>query len=117
MWGNIDRLKQVLTNLLDNAIKHSEACGAVRVVLGMKNNDAFISVGSSGLGIPREEPENIWERFYKVDKSRSKRGTGTGLCLSIINKIVEMQSGKVSAESEPDHGAVFTVFLPSTEQA
>lgn len=117
VWGNIDRLKQVLTNLLDNAIKHSEAGSTVRVELGMKNNCTFISVKNSGPGIPREELENIWERFYKVDKSRSRRGNGTGLGLSIVKKIVEMHGGKVSAESEPGHGAVFTVYLPSTEQA
>ncbi len=117
VWGNIDRLKQVLTNLLDNAIKHSEAGGAVCVELGMKNNCSYISVKNSGLGIPREELENIWERFYKVDKSRSRRGTGTGLGLSIVKKIVEMHGGKVSVESEPGHGAIFTLYIPSTEQA
>ncbi|WP_298202237.1 ATP-binding protein [Desulfosporosinus sp.] len=117
IWGNIDRLKQVLTNLLDNAIKHSEVGGAVRVELGMEYNYTFISVENSGPGIPREEIENIWERFYKVDKSRSRRGTGTGLGLSIVKKIIEMHGGKVSAESEPGHGAVFTVYLPLTEEA
>ena len=117
VWGNIDRLKQVLTNLLDNAIKHSEAGGAVRVVLGMEYNCTFISVENSGPGILREELENIWERFYKVDKSRSRRGTGTGLGLSIVKKIIEMHGGKVSAESEPGHGAIFTVYLPLTEEA
>ena len=117
VWGNIDRLKQVLTNLLDNAIKHSEANGAVCVELGMKNNYTYISVKNSGPGIPREELENIWERFYKVDKSRSRRGTGTGLGLSIVKKIVEMHGGKVSAESELGHGAVFTLYLPPTEEA
>lgn len=117
IWGNIDRLKQVLTNLLDNAIKHSEVGGAVHVELGMDYNCTFISVENSGHGIPREELENIWERFYKVDKSRSRRGTGTGLGLSIVKKIVEMHGGKVSAESEPSHGAVFTVYLPLTEEA
>ncbi|MCO5385406.1 MAG: cell wall metabolism sensor histidine kinase WalK [Desulfosporosinus sp.] len=115
IWGNIDRLKQVLTNLLDNAIKHSEVGGAVRVELGMEYNYTFISVENSGPGIPREEIENIWERFYKVDKSRSRRGTGTGLGLSIVKKIIEMHGGKVSAESEPGHGAVFTFYLPLTE--
>ena len=116
VWGNIDRLKQVLTNLLDNAIKHSDAGGAVCVELGMKNNYTVISVKNSGPGIPREELENIWERFYKVDKSRSRRGTGTGLGLSIVKKIVEMHGGKVSVESEPGHGAIFTIYLPSNDQ-
>jgi len=115
IWGNIDRLKQVLTNLLDNAIKHSEAGGSVCVELGMKNKYTFISVRNSGPGIPREELENIWERFYKVDKSRSRRGTGTGLGLSIVKKIVEMHGGKVSASSELGQGAVFTFYLPLTE--
>ncbi|GEM_PF-3393610 len=64
-----------------------------------------------------EELENIWERVYKVDKSRSRRGTGTGLGLSIVKKIIEMHGGKVSVESELDKGTIFTVYLPSTEQA
>lgn len=115
VWGNIDRLKQVLTNLLDNAIKHSEVGGEVGVALGMKNNHAFIAVKNAGPGIPREELENIWERFYKVDKSRSRRGTGTGLGLSIVKKIIEMHDGKVSVESEPGDGAVFTIYLPAAK--
>ena len=115
--GNIDRLKQVLTNLLDNAIKHSEVGGEVGVALGMKNIHAFIAVKNAGPGIPREELDNIWERFYKVDKSRSRRGTGTGLGLSIVKKIIEKHDGKVSVESEPGHGAVFTIYLPAAEQA
>ena len=117
VWGNIDRLKQVLTNLLDNAINHSEAGHAVCVELGRKNNDTYISVKNSGPGIPSEELENIWDRFYKVDKSRSRCGTGTGLGLSIVNKIVEMHGGKVSVESKPGHGAIFTLYLPSNDQA
>ena len=117
VWGNIDRLKQVLTNLLDNAINHSEAGGAVCVELGMKNNCTYISVKNSGSGIPSEELENIWERFYKVDKSRLRRGTGTGLGLSIVKKIVEMHGGKVLVESKPGQGAIFTLYLPSNDQA
>lgn len=113
--GNIDRLKQVLTNLLDNAIKHTETGGAVSVELGRENDYTFLSVLNSGPGIPREALESIFERFYKVDKSRSRCGTGTGLGLSIVKKIVEMHSGKVTAESEPGQGAVFTMYLPATE--
>lgn len=112
IWGNSDRLKQVLTNLVDNAIKHSEFGTKVRIQLGFENDWAFISVKDQGPGIPQEELENIWERFYKVDKSRSRRGTGTGLGLSIVKKIIEMHKGKVLARSRLGWGTVFTVYLP-----
>ncbi|OLN30632.1 Osmosensitive K+ channel histidine kinase KdpD [Desulfosporosinus metallidurans] len=115
IWGNSDRLKQVLTNLVDNAIKHSESGGKVRIQLGLEKDGAFIAVKDSGPGIPHEELENIWERFYKVDKSRSRRGTGTGLGLSIVKKIIEMHHGKVVAESELGKGAMFSVYLPLAE--
>ncbi|WP_003539829.1 HAMP domain-containing histidine kinase [Desulfotomaculum nigrificans] len=115
VFGNIDRLKQVLTNLVDNAISHSYAGGMVAVELGLREGFAFIAVKDNGPGIPQEELENIWERFYKVDKSRSRRGTGSGLGLSIVRKIVEVHGGKVTVESELGKGATFTVFLPLSE--
>ena len=115
-WGNIDRLKQVLINLVDNAIKHSDPGGTVNIRLDSDKSWAYISVKDSGPGIPREELENIWERFYKIDKSRSRRGVGTGLGLSIVKKIIEMHGGKVDAQSELGHGATFTVYLPLADQ-
>ncbi|BAE86411.1 sensor histidine kinase [Desulfitobacterium hafniense] len=112
IWGNSDRLKQVLTNLVDNAIKHSESGTKVGIQLEFENDWAFIAVKDSGPGIPQGELENIWERFYKIDKSRSRRGTGTGLGLSIVKKIIEMHNGKVLARSRIGQGTVFTVYLP-----
>ncbi|AEF94481.1 integral membrane sensor signal transduction histidine kinase [Desulfotomaculum nigrificans CO-1-SRB] len=112
VFGNIDRLKQVLTNLLDNAISHTPSRGKVMVELGVQDKWAFFAVKDSGPGIPPEELENIWERFYKLDKSRSRRGAGCGLGLAIVKKIVEVHSGKVTVASEVGKGAVFTVFLP-----
>ncbi len=113
VWGHIDRLKQVLTNLLDNAINHSS--GKVIVELGVKADQAYIDVKDDGPGIPPEELDNIWERFYKVDKSRSRRGTGTGLGLSIVKQIVEKHGGKVTADSRLGLGSIFTVYLPLAE--
>ena len=110
--GNIDRLKQVFTNLFDNAVNHSNPGGTVAVELGLREDFAVVTVKDSGPGIPPEELENIWERFYKVDKSRSRRGTGTGLGLSIVKNIVELHGGTVTAENLPGQGAIFTVFLP-----
>ncbi|MCL4439946.1 MAG: ATP-binding protein [Firmicutes bacterium] len=113
--GNIDRLKQVFTNMLDNAINHSKQEGTVTIELGLKGDFAFVAVKDAGPGIPPEEMESIWERFYKIDKSRSRRGAGTGLGLSIVKKIVEMHGGEVNVESNPGQGAVFTVFLPVSQ--
>ena len=113
--GNIDRLKQVFTNMLDNAINHSKQEGTVTIELGLKGDFAFVAVKDAGPGIPPEEMESIWERFYKVDKSRSRRGAGTGLGLSIVKKVVEMHGGEVNVESNPGQGAVFTVFLPVSQ--
>lgn len=115
VYGNIDRLKQVLTNLLDNAINHSYSGSVVTVELGVREGFAFIAVKDNGPGIPQEELENIWERFYKVDKSRFRRGTGSGLGLSIVRKIVEVHGGKVTVDSELGKGSIFTVFLPLSE--
>lgn len=115
VFGNIDRLKQVLTNLMDNAISHSYAGGVVAVEVGVREGLAFMAVKDNGPGIPQEELENIWERFYKVDKSRSRRGTGSGLGLSIVRKMVEVHGGKVTVDSELGKGATFTVFLPLSE--
>ena len=113
VWGHIDRLKQVLTNLLDNAINHSNS--KVIVELGVKAAQVYIIIKDDGPGIPPEELDNIWGRFYKVDKSRSRRGTGTGLGLSIVKHIVEKHGGKVSADSRLGLGSIFTVYLPLAE--
>ncbi|WP_242833089.1 sensor histidine kinase [Desulfosporosinus acidiphilus] len=113
--GNIDRLKQVLTNLLDNAVNHSN--GKVIVELGLESAQAYITIKDDGPGIPPSELDNIWDRFYKVDKSRSRRGTGTGLGLSIVKQIVEKHGGKVTADSRLGLGSIFTVYLPSGELA
>lgn len=112
VFGNIDRLKQVFTNLINNAVNYSSSGGIVTVELGLNGDLAFVSVKDSGPGIPREELDNIWERFYKVDKSRSRHGSGTGLGLSIVKRIVEVHGGYVTADNLPGHGAVFTVYLP-----
>jgi signal transduction histidine kinase len=112
VFGSIDRLKQVFTNLIDNAVNYSPPGGNVVVEMGLQGDLAFVSIKDSGPGIPRQELDNIWERFYKIDKSRSRHGSGTGLGLSIVKNIVEGHGGHVTADNLPDGGAVFTVYLP-----
>ena len=108
-----DRLEQVLGNLVDNAIKYGRSEGAVAVkARPLDNGQVEVSVQDDGPGIPRESLERIFERFYRVDKARSREQGGTGLGLSIVKHIVQSHGGKVWATSEPGHGASFFFTLP-----
>lgn len=114
--GNIDRLKQVMTNLIGNAITYTPEGGKIEVTWGVTNEKkAIIRVTDNGPGIPTEELENIWERFYKVDKSRSRKTQGTGLGLAIAKKIVELHGGDITVESTLGQGSTFNVELPVIE--
>ena len=112
--GDPHRLDQVLANLVDNAIKYGRANGTVAV--SGKTVDAGlieISVRDDGPGIPPEALERVFERFYRVDKARSRDQGGTGLGLSIVKHIVQAHGGEVRAESEPGRGATFFFTLPA----
>jgi two-component system phosphate regulon sensor histidine kinase PhoR len=114
--ADANRLDQVLTNLVDNAIKYGRASGAVRV--GAKKLDAGrleIFVRDDGPGIPAEALDRVFERFYRVDKARSRDQGGTGLGLSIVKHIVQAHGGEVRVESEPGKGATFFFTLPGLE--
>jgi two-component system phosphate regulon sensor histidine kinase PhoR len=108
-----DRLQQVFVNLLDNAIKYGNPGGHVRIS-GQQLADQFVQVGVSddGPGIPPEARERIFERFYRVDKARSRETGGTGLGLSIVKHIVQSHGGEVWVESQLGHGAHFFFTLP-----
>ena len=105
------KVEQMLINLLDNAIKYTDR-GEVR--LAMKNEDrkVVIEVRDTGIGIPKAKLSRIFERFYVVDKSRSRKTGGTGLGLSIVKHIVLLHGGEISVESEPNQGSTFIVKLP-----
>ena len=105
------RIEQLLTNLIDNAIKYTEK-GEVFVGVKKEGSNAVITVRDSGIGIPREHLVRIFERFYVVDKSRSRSVGGTGLGLSIAKHIATLHNGKIMAESVPLSGTAFTVTLP-----
>jgi two-component system phosphate regulon sensor histidine kinase PhoR len=110
------RLEQVFANLLDNAIKYGRAQG--RVTVGGKNSDKGkieVFVQDDGPGIPAESLDRVFERFYRVDKARSREQGGTGLGLSIVKHIVQAHGGEVWVKSEPGKGATFFFTLPSAE--
>lgn len=113
--GDEDRIEQVLINLMDNALRHTPAGGWVTVsVRPSPGLDAInIDVADTGEGIPPGELPRIWERFYKVDKARTRSHGGTGLGLSIVKSIVSAHGGEVTVESTPGLGTTFHVVLPS----
>lgn len=108
-----DRFKQMLINLLDNAIKFTGEGGRVHVSVSLKNGRAMvIKVKDNGIGIPREHLDRIFERFYRVDKGRSRKEGGTGLGLAIVKHIVLLVNGSVQVDSRPGEGTEFTVEIP-----
>lgn len=110
--GDRDRIQQILLNLLYNAVKHTPSGGEINVSLSAVNGFVKTSVHNTGDGIPESELPLIWDRFYKVDKSRTRSKGGTGLGLSIVKQLVELQSGRVEALSEKGKGATFSFYLP-----
>ena len=115
--ADVGRLEQVLANLVDNAIKYGRADGTV--IVGGKQADAEkleIFVQDDGPGIPPESLDRVFERFYRVDKARSREQGGTGLGLSIVKHIVQSHGGKVWVKSEPGKGATFFFTLPQGEK-
>src|SRR6185437_3331646 len=112
--GSRYRLEQALVNLLANAVKFNRTGGTVRVETARKDGEISITVADTGVGIPSSDLPRIFERFYRVDKARSRQVGGTGLGLSIVRHIVERMNGRVSASSQLGKGSVFTIVLPLT---
>jgi heavy metal sensor kinase len=110
--GDRNGLRQLMGNLLNNALRYTDPGGRVTVTLVKRDKTAFVSVCDTGIGIPSEQIPFIFERFYRVDKARSRSAGGFGLGLAICKQIVEAHGGKISAESQPGGGTVFTVELP-----
>lgn len=109
---NRDRLEQVLMNILSNAIKYTPEGGSVEVFSSRVYNNLIISVIDNGIGIPEENLPRIFERFYRVDKARSRETGGTGLGLAIAKQIVESFGGKISIKSEFEKGTEVSITLP-----
>ena len=105
-------MEELLYNLLDNAIKYNKEGGSVTLTLEKLPKEARITVTDTGIGMEAVHLERIFERFYRVDKSRSKQTGGTGLGLSIVKHIVENYGGTITVESTPGQGTTFTVHLP-----
>ncbi|MDI6824429.1 MAG: ATP-binding protein [Bacillota bacterium] len=110
--GNEDRIEQVVENLLSNAVKFTPPGGRIEVSAAEQGAEVRVSVRDTGPGIPAEDLPRIWERFYRVEKSRARSHGGAGLGLAIVKQIVEAHGGVVAAESEPGAGSEFSFTLP-----
>lgn len=112
IYGNSEQIKQVVMILLDNALKYTNAKGSVTVNLKKYQNNILLSVANTGKGIPEECMPEIFDRFYRIDKSRSKNNGGYGLGLAIAKAIVKQHKGKISVKSVLGESAIFSVEFP-----
>ncbi|MCP6682566.1 two-component system histidine kinase PnpS [Bacillus nakamurai] len=115
--GDAHRLKQVFLNLANNALTYTPEKGTVAISVKVRESDVDIEVSDTGIGIRKEEIPRIFERFYRVDKDRSRNSGGTGLGLAIVKHLIEAHEGKIEVSSEPGKGTVFTVTLKRAHEA
>lgn len=113
--GDRDKFKQMIINLVDNAIKYTEDGGKVEVGTKVENENCIIWVKDNGVGIPKVHLSRLFERFYRVDKARSRAQGGTGLGLAIVKHIVMSFNGVIDVQSEVGAGSIFTVTIPYNE--
>jgi two-component system, OmpR family, phosphate regulon sensor histidine kinase PhoR len=117
VWCDREAVDQILSNLLDNAVKYTPAGGSVAVGAAARDHVVELFVRDTGIGIPAEDLPRLFERFYRVDKARSRELGGTGLGLSIVKHLVAAHNGTVRVESAPGRGSTFFFTLPADESA
>lgn len=111
--GDRERLGQLIWNLLENAVRYTPTGGRVSLGLGVADGVAELTVSDTGVGIAPEHESRVFERFYRIDRARSRQQGGTGLGLAIVKRVTEAHGGRVSVSSTPGHGSTFSVVLPT----
>ena len=106
-------IERVVTNILTNAIKYTPEGGEIKIYVGFVYNDAYIKIIDTGIGIPEEDLEKIFERFYRVDKARTREMGGTGLGLSIAKEIIEKNDSRIDIKSELGKGTEVVIRIPT----
>ncbi len=112
VMGDAERIQQVIINIITNAIKYNKPQGSIAITGGVEGEQVFIRVEDTGIGVPKEDMKRLFERFYRVDKARSRESGGTGLGLAIAKQIVETHGGQIGFESEYGKGSTVTLYLP-----
>jgi two-component system phosphate regulon sensor histidine kinase PhoR len=110
--GSKDKVMQMLVNLVTNGIRYNKPGGNVKIMLETVSQEVIISIADSGIGIPKENIPRLFERFYRVDKGRSRAQGGTGLGLAIVKHIVLSMKGNISVQSSLGVGSIFSIRLP-----
>jgi len=111
--GDARSLRSLFQNLLDNAIRYTAEGGCITIRLSLEDSWARVSIMDTGIGIPADEQSLIFERFYRVDKARSRSEGGSGLGLAICRQIIDVHGGTIEVESKPGNGSTFHVKLPA----
>ena len=114
--GDPERIQQVIINIITNAIKYNKPQGSIAITGGVEEEQVFLRVEDTGIGVPKADLERLFERFYRVDKARSRESGGTGLGLAIAKQIVETHGGRIGFDSEYGKGSIVTLYLPRTKE-
>ena len=116
IYCDSDRIEQCPDHILSNAIKYTPDGGEISIKARAEGDTVLISVTDNGIGIPEKDIDRLFERFYRVDKARSREAGGSGLGLSIAKEIIERHGGKITIESKYGEGTTVTVYLPVGEE-
>ncbi|MBL8799040.1 MAG: histidine kinase, partial [Planctomycetia bacterium] len=116
-WADEEAVSQILDNLVDNAVKYTPPGGRIQVAAHCEDRHVCLEVRDNGIGIPERDLPRIFERFYRVDKARSRELGGTGLGLSIVKHLVQAMNGTIAASSQLHQGTTFTVRLPRAAES
>ena len=115
VYANKDGIERVVLNILTNSIKYTPENGKIKIYVGFVYNDAYIKIIDTGLGIPEEDLNRIFERFYRVDKARTREMGGTGLGLSIAKEILDKNNGSIDIKSIVGEGTEVVIRIPTKE--
>ena len=113
--GDRERIEQVITNIVSNAVKYTPDGGKIDMLVGTSGKNVFVRVTDNGIGIPEKDLPRLFDRFYRVDKARSRESGGTGLGLSIAQEILNQHKGSIEISSEYGKGTSVLITMPAAE--
>jgi signal transduction histidine kinase len=111
-WFDPDKLEKIISNLLSNAFKFTPSGGSITITLSSDQDHAKVEISDSGMGIPPEKVDRIFDRFYQVDDSNLREFEGSGIGLSLVKELVELHHGTITVTSKPEQGSCFTLRIP-----